>query len=189
MKKNGLPAGRQGFTLLEILISVGILMTVAIFLTQVLFTTTHVNKKTEILTDIKRNGNFALDVIARMVRSAKTIATSCDGGEITASTARITNNDNTWTDIICRSDGSAARIASVGGTGVTTYLSGGNVTLSESGGTNCSDSTLAFSCPPAGGGIQSELTVSFTLGALGVAGSAYESGKSSFQSTIRMRNL
>ena len=143
MKKNG-------FTLMEILISVGILAIVTTLIAQVLFTTTHVNKKTEILTDIKQDGNFALDVMARMVRAAKAIETSC-----TTSTASITNNDNTVTTLRCLPDGNAARIASVSATtGAIVYLSGGNVTLSASGGTDCSDSSLVFSCPPAGGGIR-----------------------------------
>ena len=181
MKKNG-------FTLLEIIVSVGILAIVVPLLAQVLFTTTHVNKKTELLADIKQNGNFALDVIARMVRSAKAIDVPCAQGDLTAPSADITNPDNNVTTLECRSDGNAARIASISETGGTAYLSAGNVTLSKSGGTNCSDSTLTFSCPPAGGGIQSQITVTFTLGQVGVSGSAYESGSASFQSTIGVRD-
>lgn len=177
----------KGFTLLEILISVGILVIVATLIVQVLFTTTHVNKKTELLVDIKQNGNFALDVIDRMVRSAQLIATSCGEGETSASSVQITNPDNYVTTLTCVSDGNVARIASESGTN-RVYLSGGNVTLSTSGGSTCNDSSLAFSCPPAGGRVQSELTVTFTLGQSGVPGSAYESGRSSFQSTINVRN-
>jgi prepilin-type N-terminal cleavage/methylation domain-containing protein len=179
---------QKGFTLLEILISIGVLAIVAPLMAQVLFTTTHVNKKTELVADIKQNGNFALDVIGRMVRSAVSIETSCAMGETSAPSALIRNSDNNVTTLTCLSDGNAARIASVSGTGVAAYLSAGNVTLSVSGGATCSDSSLTFSCPPAGGGIQSELTVSFTLGSPGVTGSAFESGKSSFQSTMSVRN-
>lgn len=181
MKKN------SGFTLLEILISVGILAIVGTLIAQVVFTTAHVNKKTEILTDIKQDGNFALDVIARMVRSAKAIdVLPCALGELTGSSALITDSDNNVTTLECLSDGNAARIASESAAG-TVYLSGGTVTLSASGGTNCIDSSLVFSCPPAGS-IQSQITVTFTLGQVGVPGSTYESGSASFQSTISMRN-
>lgn len=170
-----LPAGRarQGFTLMEILISVGILAIVGTLIAQVVFTTTHVNKKTEILTDIKQDGNFALDVISRMVRSAKSIDV-CGGGEL-----QITNPDNNVTILKC----DAGRIASESSM-PTVYLSGGNVTLSQSGESTCTDSSLAFSCTPA----KNQVTITFTLGQLGVAGSAYESGSASFQSTISMRN-
>jgi prepilin-type N-terminal cleavage/methylation domain-containing protein len=176
----------KGFTLLEILISVGILAIVATLIVQVLFTVTHVNKKTELITDVKQNGNFSLDVIGRMVRSAKAVKTSCGGSETSASSAQITNPDNNVTTLECVSDGNAARIASISAA-QTVYLSTGNVTVSTSGGKDCTDSSLAFSCPPASG-IQTEISVSFTLGQVGVSASAYENNSASFQSTIGMRN-
>ena len=178
---------QRGFTLLEILISVGILMIVAILIVQVLFTTTHVNTKTEYLSDAKQNGNFALENINRMVRSAQTIQTSCGFGVTSASSVLLTNPDNSLTTFECLSDGTRARIASVSGNGVIVYLTAGNVTLSTSGGATCDDSSLVFSCPPASG-IQNSLTFSFTLGHIGVAGSTYEVGTSSFQSTVFVRN-
>lgn len=166
-------AMKKGFTLLEIIVSVGILVIVATLMAQVLFTTAHVNKKTEILTDIKQNGNFALDVISRMVRSAKSIDV-CGPHELS-----ITNPDNNVTTFGC----DAGRIASESST-PTVYLSSGTLTLSSSGASDCTGNSLTFSCPLA----QSQVTVIFTLGQLGVAGSAYESGSASFQSTISMRN-
>ena len=177
MKRN---KSLQGFTLLEILISVGILAIVGTLIAQVVFTTAHVNKKTKILTDIKQDGNFALDVIGWMVRSAKSIDV-CEADEL-----QITHSDNTMTTFTCVSDGVAARIASQSAAG-TAYLSGGNVTLSSSGDDNCALSSLAFSCLPAVG-IKNQVTVTFTLGQVGVPGSTYESGSASFQSTISMRN-
>ena len=177
---------KSGFTLLEILVSVGILATVAILITQVLFTTTHVNKKTVILADIKQNGNFTLDVVSRMVRSAARIETSCDG-TVTTPSAQIRNADDTVTVLTCVSDGTVARIASVSGTGTVSYLSGGTVTLSASGRSDCSDSSLQFSCPPTSG-IPRQMTITFTLGQAGFSGSAYENGSASFSGTIGLRN-
>lgn len=177
----------SGFTLLEILISVGILATVAVLMTQVLFTTTHVNKKTELLNDIKQNGNFTLDVIGRMVRSAIDVETTCDTGPTATVAARIRSADGYETIFMCMSDGNVARIASVSATGAATYLTGGNVTLSTSGAASCSDSSLSFSCPSASG-VQSQLSITFTLGQPGIAGSTYENGSASFQSTVMLRN-
>jgi len=172
MKKNG-------FTLLEIIISVGILAIVGTLIAQVLFTTTHVNKKTEILTDIKQDGNFALDVIGRMVRSAKTID-KCTGGEL-----QITNPNNNQTTFKCFFDGTTARIASESASHPRVYLTSGNVTLISSS-SDC-NKTIMFACLPAVAPYN-QVTVTFTLGQLGVAGSAYEGGSASFQSTINMRN-
>src|SRR4030042_7212941 len=137
---------QKGFTVMEILVSVGILAIVSTLIVRVMFTATHVNKKTGLVMDIKHNGNFALDVISRMVRSAKVINVSCAPGDETAPSVDITNPDNNITTLTCLSDGSAARIASVSGTGAIAYLSAANVTLSTSGGVTCSDSSLAFSC-------------------------------------------
>lgn len=169
---------RQGFTLMEILISVGILAILGTLIAQVLFTTAHVNKKTEILTDIKQDGNFALDVIGRMVRSARSIDV-CGGGEL-----QITNPNNNKTTFKCFLDGTAARIASESASHPRVYLTSGNVSLSSSGDCN---NTIAFACSPSVAP-QNQVTVTFTLGQLGVAGSAYESGSASFQNTIGMRN-
>lgn len=170
----------KGFTLMEILISVGILAIVATLLSQVLFTTAHVNKKTEILTNIKQDGNFALDVIGRMVRSARSIDT-CESNKLS-----ITNPDNNVTTIECFSDGNAARVASVSASHPTVYLTSSNLTLSDTGSPDC-PGLLTFSCLPAAGS-KNQVTVTFTLGRLGSAGSAYESGSSVFKSTVRMRN-
>ena len=171
---------------MEILISVGILAILATLLAQVLYTTTHVNKKTEIITTIKQEGNFALDVIARTLRTARVIDITCAVGQTTAAVARITGPDNTVTTFACFADGSTARIASESAS-QTVYLSSGNLTLSSSGGADCTDSSLTFSCPPADGSIQTQVTVSFTLGQIGVAGAAYESGSEPFEATVRMR--
>lgn len=172
----------RGFTLLEILVSVGILAIVVPLLAQVLFTTTHVNKKNEIITNIKQDGNFALDVIGRMVRSAKSIDV-CAGGDL-----QITSPDNYTTTFTCVSDGNAARIASVSASWhPTMYLTSGNLTVSSSGGSTCTDSTLVFSCAPPVG-IKNQAAVTFTLGKLGVSGNAYANGSASFQSTFGMRN-
>ncbi len=173
---------------MEILISVGILAIVSTLLAQVLFTTTHVNKKTEILTDIKRDGNFALDIIDRMVRAASVIETPCTVGATSTPSAKIRNPDNNVTVFTCFSDGNAARIASKSAAGAVVYLTGAAITLSTSGGSSCADSSLSFSCPPASGATQNQVAVTFTLGQIGVSASPYESGRSAFNSTVRMRN-
>ena len=164
MKKNG------GFTLVEIVVSVAILAIVATLLAQVLFSTTHVNKKTELVASIKQNGDFALDVIARMVRSASSIQTTCDVG--VATSVQIIGADGNVTTIMCDS----GRIASV--SAHPAYLTSDTVLCSA----------LTFSCPPADGSVQKDLTVSFTLGQVGVTETAYESGNGTFGTTISLRN-
>lgn len=179
---------KKGFTLIEIIVSVGILALVSIMIVQVLFTTTHSNTKTLAVSDEKQNGDFATDIFNRMVRSAQLVQTSCPNGATSAPSAQITGFDNAVTTLECLSDGVAARVASVSAsTGAIVYLTSPTVTLSSSGGATCSDSTLSFSCPPASG-IQNSVTMSFTLVRLGITGNAYQNNSVSFRSTVDVRN-
>jgi prepilin-type N-terminal cleavage/methylation domain-containing protein len=177
----------RGFTLLEILISIGVLATVSTLIAQVLFTTTHVNKKTETLRDIKQNGEFTIDVIERLVRNANRLETVCDVDSVSTPAAIVRGADDRTTTLQCVSDGTVARIASVSATGSVSYLSGGNVTLSQSGGKSCDDSTLAFSCPPTTA-IDEPMTVNFSLTSPGASISAFEKSTTSFQTTVSLRN-
>lgn len=173
---------------MEIIVSVSILGIVVPLLAQVLFTTTRVNKKNEIITNIKQDGAFALDIVSRMVRSAKSINVTCAVGDLTAASADITDSNNNVTTLACFSDGNAARIASTSGTtGETVPLSAANVTLSPLGDADCAYSTLKFSCPPVGN-VQNQVTVTFTLGQVGLSGSTFETTSSFFQSTFSLRN-
>lgn len=174
-----------GFTLLEILISVGILATVGTLVAQVLFTTTHVNTKSNLVADIKQNGEFALGSMERAIRGAIEIRNFCTLLDESTPSAFIIDAHNNLVQFTCVSDGTAARIASVSASG-TQYLTGGKVTLSNSGGPTCDDSTLTFTCPDASG-IPSPITVNFTLTQLGATTSAFENARSSFQTTVNIR--
>jgi prepilin-type N-terminal cleavage/methylation domain-containing protein len=174
---------RKGFTLMEILISIGILATVGTLITQVLFTTMHVNTKSGILTDIKQNGEFAMDSMGRLVRVAGTIETVCGQGKLTSDTAIIRDGEGQTITFSCVSDGTTARIASTSASG-TAYLTGDSVTLSASGATTCADSTLAFSCPSAG---STTMSIHFTLRQIGTSPDTYTGAENAFDSTVNIR--
>lgn len=174
-----------GFTLLEIIISVTILATVSILITQVLFTTTHVNTKSGLVQDIKQNGDFALDVMSRLVRSATAITTACPAGQTTPTLA-IQTADNNTTTFTCVSDGVSARIASVSASG-TYYLTGTGITVSDLGAATCDRSTLTFSCP-SGVGVAGPVMIRFSLGQLGSDTNAYSTSRTSFETTVSLRN-
>jgi len=173
----------NGFTLLEILISVGVLAIVSTLIAQVLFTTTRVNKKAEILREVKGNGEFAIDVFSRLARNAVAVETVCDIGADSTPAAVFRNADNRRTTIRCWSDGTAARIASVSAD--TVYISGANLTLSASGGSSCADSSLSFSCPVESG-VVTPMVIQFSLGTLAEAEN--EQVRSSFQTAVTVRN-
>lgn len=180
MKKNG-------FTILEILISVGVLAVVSTLIAQVLFTTTRVNKKVASLEDVKVSGEFAMGVMERLIRDSVATETVCDVDEETTPAAKFRNADNGETTLTCLSDGTAARIASVSAAGPISYLTNSAVTLSESGATDCTDSSLAFSCPK-NVGVSTSTTITFFLGQLGQGQGSFEAVRSHFQSSVTPRN-
>jgi prepilin-type N-terminal cleavage/methylation domain-containing protein len=173
----------KGFTLMEILISVGILATVGTLITQVLFTTMHANTKSTLLTDVKQNGEFAMESMNRMVRAADSIESTCAQGDATSTTAVIRDIGGSTITFSCVSDGSTARIASISASG-TAYLTGDSVTLSRTGAKTCDDSTLTFSCPDASG---TSMTIRFSLRQLGNAPDPYTGAENSFENTVNIR--
>jgi len=176
---------KKGFTLIEILISIGILATVGTLVAQVLYTTTHVNTKSNLIQDLKQNGEYALGVMERSIRGATDIVNYCDISATSTTSAVIVDANDHAIQYTCVSDGTAARVASVSSSG-TQYLTGGNVTLSASGGSACGDSTLVFTCPNKSG-ISVPITINFTLTQLGATTSAYTSAQDSFQTTVSLR--
>lgn len=174
----------KGFTLLEILIAVGILATVSTLIAQVLFTTTHVNTKSVLVSEIKQNGNHAIESMDRVIRGAVSIDTACAPG---APSTVVTDVHGDTVTFDCVSDGTAARIASVSSSG-TAYLTGSGVTLSLSGGASCADSSLVFTCP-AEGGLTRSVTIQFSLGQLGASANAFDTARSAFSDTVSLRNV
>ncbi len=175
----------SGFTLLEILISVGILAIIGVLITQVFFSVTRISTKTELVKDIKQNGDFVLDVIERQIRNASGTNIICESGALSTSSATFINRKGESTTFTCFSDGNAARIASISAT--TAYLSSGNLTISESGSITCDDSTLSFTCPDVSG-LKKPIVVRFTLSQIGQRESVFEIVKTTFETSATLRN-
>lgn len=176
----------DGFTLLETLVAISIAATVGVLITQVFFTTVKSNTKTEILKEVKQNGDFALAIMERMIRNAYSVVSTCTAGTTTSDSIQIRNPDGTTTTFGCAFDSSVARIASTSGTGVTTYLTSNGVTL---GGTSCAaaDNSLEFTCTRIAD-FSSRIGISFTLNQKGAAASQQESASVTFQATVSPRN-
>lgn len=173
----------KGFTLLEILVSIGVLALMSTLLTQVFITSTRSNTKTEIAKDVKQNGDFATEVIARLIRNSLAITTLCSTTGTTTSSIAITNPDGGATTLGCALDGTVTRIASTSA-GATAYLTASNLTL---GGTSCSGATLTFTCTAP---VDQPTTVSiaFTLSQKGTPEDQSARASASFQTTVAIRN-
>lgn len=168
---------KAGFTLLEMLVSVGVIAVISVVLSQVFIVTLRTNTKTELLKDIKQNGELALETMMRMIQSAKNV--TCP----TTQSVTVTGPDDGVTTFECSLSGSVTRIASTSAAG-TKYLTADNTTL---GGSNCAASSLAFAC--AGGvGVPVSVTIGFRLSQAGVSGASFEEVSESFQTSVTTRN-
>lgn len=175
---------RQGFTLIELLVSVAIIAGLGTVLAQAFFTTTRSNTKVERLTDVKQNGEYALAVMERMIRNARSLTATCssEGTQATPSAA-IVGPDGFMTTFQCALDGAVTRIASVSSFG-TEYLTSSAVTM---GGASCDADTLNFYCTSVAM-IPKSLKVTFQLSQKGTPTDQFEKASATFQTSIGIRN-
>ncbi len=173
----------QGFTLLEIIVAMGIIGLLSVVMTQTLFTTTRSNTKTEVLKDVKQNGDFSLDVMSRMIRSAKSVSSACSplGSETTSLT--IVNLDQGQTTFGCIVGDGVTRVASVSSSR-TDYLTSGNMTA---GGTSCAGSTLMFICTQKPG-LSANVVIRLTLAQKGTPVEKFAKASASFETAVTLRN-
>jgi len=73
MNIKGQPAGRQGFSLIEMLIAISIFAVIGILTTTSVALTLRSGKKSDSLVRVRENVNYALAVIERQIRNAENI--------------------------------------------------------------------------------------------------------------------
>jgi type II secretory pathway pseudopilin PulG len=180
----------SGFTLLETLISIGVVGAIGILITQVFFATARTNTKTELLKDVKQNGEYAMSVMSRMIRNSIYIESTCSStGDPTLSSLDVRNSDGNITTFGCVLDASASvlRVASTSATNPSNpdYLTSKNVTI---GGLSCNDAstTLTFACtsypdqPP-------KITINLKMSQKGTPVDQFEKASILFQTTVSPR--
>lgn len=165
----------RGFSLIEIIISVGVLAVVGTLLSHVFFTTTRTATKTDRVNDIKENGEFAIEIMTRLIRNAKSIDSSnCTGSS--TNTLLINNPEGTITTFSCPNNRIASESVSL-----TEYLTNENVSA------DCS--TLLFTCLSQPGAPPT-VNISFSLDQVGPTPiDQFERARRSFQTSVTLRNL
>ncbi|MFH0749859.1 MAG: prepilin-type N-terminal cleavage/methylation domain-containing protein [Candidatus Gottesmanbacteria bacterium] len=188
---------RQGFTLLELLVSASVLSLVSVIIAQVLFTTVRLNTKTELLKEMKQTGTASVETIRRMIQNAQNISSACTGS--VQSELTITNVGGGQTTFRCLQDityetRSVYRIASESATPPTSsYISSGNVTLVDGNGEagcglpDSDDAAVRFICSSVGGKATS-ITILFRLRQQNPRTGVFEGTAEMFQSTGTTRN-
>lgn len=177
---------KKGFTLIELVVAVAIIAGLGTVLVQVLFTTTRSSTKVERLTDVKQGGEYAMNMIERMIRNARSFTASCTSdGSASSPSVVVTSPDGNETTFVCALDDTngVTRIASVSAFG-TQYLTSSSVTL----GASCDVvDTLAFYCTSIAD-IPKSLKVSFQLSQKGTPVDQFEKASTAFQTSIGLRN-
>jgi len=195
-QKNDLSAGRQGFTLIELLVAAGVIAFLSVIITQVLFSSIHLNTKTEVIKELKQTGEMTMGVISRMIQNSAAITvTTCnlstDEPKQIVTNIAITGFDGGITTLKCFDDADGiTRIASVSATRPDpSYLTSGNVTLIDTiGNSGCVYQPLQFTCIGGTGGVPNSISVSFRLRQKNLAATSYERATETFQATISVRN-
>ena len=175
---------QAGFSLIELLVAVAIIAGLGTILVQAFFTTTRSGIKVDKLTDVKQNGEYAMSVMERMIRNARSLTALCtsDGATAIPSVA-IFNLDGYQTTFACTLDSGVTRIASVSSFG-TEYLTSKAVTL---GGTSCDADSLAFYCTSIVQ-VPKSVKVTFQISQKGTSPDAFEKASTSFQTSIAVRS-
>lgn len=191
MKNKKVCPSRRGFTILELIIVAGILALITMVISQVLFSTIRSNTKSEVIKEVKQNGDFALETMVRMIQNAKNItAVSCSDDGATKNIAiTLTNQDDGQTTFQCSLDNGVNRIASVSAS--TEYLISSNLILTDSAGQSTLDCNsadiLSFSCFTVSG-IPKSVQIQFGLRQKNDTTSQFEASRMMFQSTVVLRN-
>lgn len=180
----------KGFTIIELVISVAIIAGVSVVIAQTYFAATRSAVKIEAIKDIKQNGDFATNVMTRMIHNAKRGSLACVGNSI-----QITNPDGGQTTFKCVFDSGVPRIASISAIlfSKTEYLSSTTLSLTPlsvngTAPTDCTgNSFVVISCDP-GAGAPGKVAVSFSLYTANVPSGQFNQASTNFATTVTMRN-
>lgn len=93
---------KRGFTLIELLVVVAVIAVVGVILTQVFYSSIRAGNKSQILAAIKQNGQSALDIMDKTIRSADQVVVSCSSGIVVASSALIIPLPSAWSGVYTR---------------------------------------------------------------------------------------
>jgi prepilin-type N-terminal cleavage/methylation domain-containing protein len=174
----------NGFTLIEMLVSIGIVGLLSIVIVQAFFSTTQANTKVEITKDVKQNGDFAIGVIERALHGAQGVQ-ACS-----SSVLSLNNTDGSITTFSAVADGAngVTRVTK----NLTEYLTGTGVTVATAA-NSCAGVAAAgnfqFTCAyQSGDQTQFAVTIKFCLTQKGLPGTSYEKASQYFSTTVNNRN-
>jgi prepilin-type N-terminal cleavage/methylation domain-containing protein len=169
----------RAFTLIEILVSVSIIGILSLLIVQSFFTSLRNNTKTELMKDLKQNGDYAMQTITRIIQNADTVETC------TANSLVIRGFDGNQTTFSSYDDGGGlCRIASSSASKQYT-LTSSNMTM-DSHGLGC-PAAISFICEDLGGSV-AKVSITFNLTQKGSPPDAVDKAAQTFSSSVVVRN-
>lgn len=125
MKRNRLFAHRQGFTLVELMVVVGITITVGVMVANIFAINLRTTAKNRALTEVKQSGDYALSIMERMIRNSE--AVDCPAGD----RLELSNFDGGTTAFFIDADRIASESAYSGLNTITGYLTSDELTATD----------------------------------------------------------
>jgi len=165
MKKNG-------FTLLEMMMVIGILGIITVIGSGAFFSILRSSTKAKTLQMVKQNGDYAISVMERMIRNARVLVSPTSNS--TVSSITIKNPDGETTTFSCQEDQ------------LTIASNGASLLSSEVKVSNCSN---IFDVTVGQAGIKPAVVeINFTLTQAGTTSRPEEQAEVNFQTTVSLRN-
>lgn len=167
----------NGFTLIEILVVLGLLVVASVIGANMFFTTFRSSAKTKALTVVKQNGDYALSIMERLIRDSQEVITNSDDSlcAVGMNKIKIKRSDNSEIEFACLNEGTA-----------TGYIASNSARLinSEVKLDNC-----YFNCSTQGEFYPQSVTINFTLSQAGESARIEEQASVDFQTTVTTRNF
>ncbi|OGG01840.1 hypothetical protein A2Z33_01140 [Candidatus Gottesmanbacteria bacterium RBG_16_52_11] len=167
----------NGFTLVEILVSITIIAIISVVVVQAFVSIIRVNTKTEALKEVKQNGEYVLSVLTRKIQNSTEITSTCDG-----------TNVNTLQVIKRNTDGTTEYDSVFSINSGVIYLAEGAGAPEKIISDRVYAEILTFNCTevreqPA------RVTVRFVLRQNTIGAATFETARQVFRDTIQTRNL
>lgn len=170
---------QHGFTLIELLIVASVVSLLGVVFSQTLLSLISGSGKSDVTSDVKQNGEYALEFMVPVIRNAKSV----DWSNCSASSLKIINSDDTTTTFSCTNNQLFWGNTNSSLTPTPTAA----LTISGIQVTSCAVFTCLAPTPPNMGGVGIQFTLTKATNGVG-SSRASEQSSQSFQTTVYLRN-
>lgn len=180
---------KEGFTLVEIMIVVALIATLMTIASTTFFNLMQGANKTEIIKEVKENGDYAISVLQLKIRNARDVTSTCATTVGTESNSlSIENPDGSTSTFQCIQNGTAyvlqeIIIPSPSPTPQITFITNPSVTIVP----DCSSVTI-FTCKTGLDGKSKQVSITFSLAQANVSVGQSEKSTQNFSTQVSVRN-